>query len=55
MSLTDIQQSLIAETKLTHLNLQRIGSILTSLGYEKQRRTKDNSKVMMYYVTRIPT
>jgi predicted P-loop ATPase len=50
MSLTDIQQYLILETKINHLNLQRIGSILTALGFEKQRRVRGDSKVMMYYV-----
>jgi predicted P-loop ATPase len=50
MSLTDIQQYLMIETKFTHLNTQRIGSILTSLGFEKQRKVRGDSKVMMYYV-----
>ena len=54
MSLTDIQQCLLVETKLNFLNLQRIGSILTVLGYEKDRKTKGKSKVTMYYVSRNP-
>jgi hypothetical protein len=54
MSLTDIQQYLMVDTKFNYLNTQRIGSILTSLGFEKQRRTINKSKVMMYYVTRNP-
>lgn len=54
LSLTEIQQCLLVETKLNFLNLQRIGSILTALGYEKDRKTKGNSKVTMYYVSRNP-
>jgi hypothetical protein len=54
MTLTDIQQYLMGDTKFNYLNTQRIGSILTSLGFEKQRRTINKSKVMMYYVTRNP-
>jgi hypothetical protein len=54
MTLTDIQQYLMADTKFNYLNTQRIGSILTALGFEKQRRTINKSKVMMYYVTRNP-
>jgi hypothetical protein len=54
LSLTEIQQCLLVETKLNFLNLQRIGSILTALGYEKDRKTKNKSKVMMYYVSRNP-
>ena len=55
MSLTEIQQCLLVETKLNYLNLQRIGSILTSLGYEKDRRRRGSSIVTMYYVSRNPT
>ena len=54
MTLTEIQQYLMIETKFNYLNTQRIGSILTALGFEKQRRTINKSKVMMYYVTRNP-
>jgi hypothetical protein len=54
MTLTEIQQYLMVETKFNYLNTQRIGSILTALGFEKQRRTINKSKVMMYYVTRNP-
>ena len=54
MSLTDIQQYLMVETKFNYLNTQRIGSILTSLGFYKERRILNRSKVMMYYVSRNP-
>lgn len=54
MSLTDIQQYLMVETKFNYLNTQRIGSILTSLGFYKERRMLNQSKVMMYYVSRNP-
>lgn len=50
MSLTEIQQFLILETKFNYLNTQRIGSLLSALGYQKDRKTKGNSKVTMYYV-----
>jgi hypothetical protein len=50
MSLTDIQQFLMIETKLNYLNPQRLGSILTSLGFQKERRGKRGQLVMMYYV-----
>lgn len=50
MSLTDIQQFLILETKFNYLNTQRIGSLLSALGFEKDRKIKGNSKVTMYYV-----
>lgn len=52
MSLTDIQQFLILETKINYLNIQRIGSLLTALGYQKDRKIKGNSKVTMYYVSK---
>ena len=54
MSLTDIQQYLMVDTKFNYLNTQRIGSILTSLGFYKERRMLNQSKVMMYYVSRNP-
>ncbi len=54
LSLTEIQQCLLVETKLNFLNLQRIGSILTALGYEKDRKRKGSSIVTMYYVSRNP-
>ena len=54
MSLTEIQQYLMVETKFNYLNMQRIGSILTSLGFYKERRILNQSKVMMYYVSRNP-
>ena len=55
MSLTDIQQYLMSDTKFNYLNTNRIGQILTSLGFEKQRRVLNLSKVMMYFVSRNPT
>ena len=55
MSLTDIQQYLMMDTKFNYLNIQRIGSILTSLGFEKQRKMLNQSKVMMYFVSRNPS
>ena len=54
MSLTEIQQYLMVETKFNYLSIQRIGSILTSLGYEKQRKMLNQSKVMMYFISRNP-
>jgi predicted P-loop ATPase len=54
MSLTDIQQYLMVETKFNYLNTQRIGSILTALGFQKERRFLNQSKVMMYFVSRNP-
>lgn len=54
MSLTEIQQYLMVDTKFNYLNMQRIGSILTSLGFYKERRILNQSKVMMYYVSRNP-
>ena len=53
MSLTDIQQYLMIETKFNYLNTQRIGSILTALGYAKERKTRGNSKVAMYFVSKL--
>jgi predicted P-loop ATPase len=52
MSLTEIQQFLMMDTKFNYLNTQRIGSILTSLGYKKDRKRQGHSIVMMYYVDR---
>ena len=54
MTLTDIQQYLMVETKFNYLNTNRIGQILTSLGFEKQRRLLNMSKVMKYFVSRNP-
>ena len=54
MSLTDIQQGLMVDTKFNYLNIQRIGSILTALGYEKDRKRKGSSIVTMYYISRNP-
>jgi predicted P-loop ATPase len=54
MSLTEIQQYLIMETKLNHLNTQRLGSLLTSLGYEKDRKRRGNSIVTMYLINKTP-
>jgi hypothetical protein len=50
MSLTDIQQFLMLETKFNYLNTQRIGSILTTLGFRKERRGKRGQLVMMYNI-----
>jgi hypothetical protein len=50
MSLTDIQQYLMLETKFNYLNTQRIGSILTTLGFIKERRGKRGQLVMMYNI-----
>jgi hypothetical protein len=52
MSLTDLQQYLMLETKFTYLNIQRIGSILTQLGFRKERRGARGQKVMMYNIFR---
>jgi predicted P-loop ATPase len=54
MTLTEIQQYLMVETKFNYLNTNRIGQILTSLGFEKQRRLLNMSKVMKYFVSRNP-
>jgi predicted P-loop ATPase len=53
MSLTDIQQYLMIETKFNYLNTQRIGSILTALGYQKERKIRGNSKIAMYFVSKL--
>jgi predicted P-loop ATPase len=53
MSLTEIAQYLMMETKINYLNTQRIGSILTSLGYAKDRKRRGHSIVMMYYVNKL--
>jgi hypothetical protein len=54
MSLTDIQQYLMIETKFNYLNIQRIGSILSSLGFDKDRKRRGNSLVTMYFVNKNP-
>jgi predicted P-loop ATPase len=53
MSLTDVQQYLMMETKFNYLNTQRIGSILTALGYIKERKLRGNSKITMYFVSKL--
>ena len=53
MSLTEIQQFLMMDTKFNYLNTQRIGSILTSLGYKKDSKRQGHSIVMMYYVNKL--
>ena len=53
MSLTDVQQYLMTETKFNYLNTQRIGSILTALGYIKERKLRGNSKITMYFVSKL--
>lgn len=55
LTLTEIQQYLMVDTKFNYLNTNRIGQILTSLGFEKQRRVLNMSRVMMYFVSRNPT
>ena len=52
MSLTDIQQFLMLDTKFNYLNTNRIGQILTSLGFIKERRGSRDQRVMMYFVSR---
>jgi hypothetical protein len=52
MSLTDIQQFLMMDTKFNYLNTNRIGQILTKLGFVKERRGKRNQLIMMYFVSR---
>ncbi len=54
MSLTDIQQYLMIETKFNYLNTQRIGSILTALGYTQDRKRRGNSIVRMYLINKNP-
>ena len=53
MSLTEISQYLMIETKINYLNIQRIGSILTALGYVKERKSRADSKITMYFVSKI--
>jgi hypothetical protein len=52
MSLTDIQQFLMMDTKFNYLNTNRIGQILTQLGFVKERRGTRGQLVMMYLVSR---
>jgi predicted P-loop ATPase len=52
MSLTDIQQFLMMDTKFNYLNTNRIGQILTQLGFVKERRGARGQLVMMYLVSR---
>jgi predicted P-loop ATPase len=52
MSLTEIQQYLMLETKFNYLNTNRIGQILTKLGFIKERRGKRNQLIMMYFVSK---
>jgi predicted P-loop ATPase len=54
MSLTEIQQYLMIETKFNYLNIQRIGSILTSLGYRQERKRRGESIVRMYFINKNP-
>ena len=53
MSLTEIQQYLMIDTKFNYLNIQRIGAILTALEYKKERKTRGNSKVTMYFISKL--
>ena len=50
MSLTEIQQYLMLETKFNYLNTHRIGTMLSLLGFVKDRKTMGGSKITMYYV-----
>ena len=50
MSLTEIQQYLMLETKFNYLNTHRIGTLLSLLGFVKDRKTMGGSKITMYYV-----
>jgi hypothetical protein len=52
MSLTEIQQFLMMDTKFNYLNTNRIGQILTKLGFVKERRGKRNQLIMMYFVSK---
>jgi len=53
MSLTDISQYLMMETKINYLNIQRIGSILTSLGYMKEKKKRGGSVILHYFVSKL--
>jgi predicted P-loop ATPase len=53
MSLTDISQYLMMETKINYLNIQRIGSILTSLGYLKEKKKRGGSVILHYFVSKL--
>jgi predicted P-loop ATPase len=55
MSLTEIQQYLMADTKINYLNNQRIGSLLTALGFAKEKKRRGDSVILHYYVSRNPT
>jgi predicted P-loop ATPase len=54
MSLTEIQQYLMADTKINYLNNQRIGSLLTALGFAKEKKRRGDSVILHYYVSRNP-
>jgi hypothetical protein len=54
MSLTEIQQYLMLETKFNYLNTHRIGTMLSLLGFIKDRKTMGGSKITMYYVYKNP-
>jgi predicted P-loop ATPase len=54
MSLTDIQQYLMADTKINYLNNQRIGSLLTALGFPKEKKRRGDSVILHYYVSKNP-
>jgi hypothetical protein len=55
MSLTDIQQYLMADTKINYLNNYRIGSLLTALGFPKEKKRRGDSVILHYYVSKNPT
>jgi predicted P-loop ATPase len=54
MSLTDIQQYLMADTKINYLNNYRIGSLLTALGFPKEKKRRGDSVILHYYVSKNP-
>jgi hypothetical protein len=54
MSLTDIQQYLMVDTKINYLNNQRIGSLLTALGFPKEKKRRGDSVILHYYVSKNP-
>jgi predicted P-loop ATPase len=55
MSLTDIQQYLMADTKINYLNNYRIGSLLTALGFPKEKKRRGDSVILHYYISKNPT
>jgi predicted P-loop ATPase len=52
LSITQIIQYLIGDTKIASMNNTRVGMILTHLGYESKRKKINGSVVTAYFVTR---